>query len=458
MVDSKSYDAYLKYHDYDRYNFYFNPPWFRGINEEEYKKSINLLSPDTKVKNTYSEAFKLLFKYINNGHVFNTMHVPNACKYISYALRNKVHKEKHLLYDDKIFDIFKKFVTKYKEAKSITTEHCADSIVLIDYDIFEQMHILYTLYEKYAVFAPTTDKYRKPNINCPDLKQFSRFYNDFIKEQNPTNKSLYDVLKYFEERVTKTMKDYKDVCTDYDLTILPLKSNYFQEEVKSNTRASEKQQTNQLPTTESRSPINQQTVFSDSSSQISHLKTALHKPPEMAQELGVIRLEESERERESKRSLESQEVELSQRAEEARGTEEVHTASTFPQTRRLSGYLGDITIPDILTQTRFKDNSLATQQTESPIEDKVFFANAQNAFSAFMNGVDPVPVVGVSGGMGALFLLFRYTPVGAFFRGGRGRVRRIPSGFHGQFLGAFPDIQDYEAGHIGYGPMNPLAE
>ncbi|SCA60470.1 hypothetical protein, conserved, partial [Plasmodium vivax] len=370
MVDSKSYDAYLNYDDYDRYNLYFNRTWDKSFNDEEYEKSIKLLNPDKKVKDTHSEAFKLLFKYIHNSHVFSSMDFPKACKYISYALRKKVDKEKRQEYDNKIFDTFKNFVIKYKETQSIRSLRCENSMILLDPYIFENMHVLYTLYEKYAVFAPTTDKYRKPNINCPDLKQFSRFYNDFIKEQNPTNKSLYDVLKYFEERVTKTMKDYKDVCTDYDLTILPLKSNYFQEEVKSNTRASEKQQTNQLPTTESRSPINQQTVFSDSSSQISHLKTALHKPPEMAQELGVIRLEESERERESKRSLESQEVELSQRAEEARGTEEVHTASTFPQTRRLSGYLGDITIPDILTQTRFKDNSLATQQTESPIEDK----------------------------------------------------------------------------------------
>ncbi|SCA59544.1 hypothetical protein PVT01_000008900 [Plasmodium vivax] len=82
----------------------------------------------------------------------------------------------------------------------------------------------------------------------------------------------------------------------------------------------------------------------------------------------------------------------------------------------------------------------------------------KNSISNVLGSVDPVPVVGVSGGMGALFLLFRYTPVGAFFRGGRGRVHRIPRRFNGPFPGAFPDFQDYEVGHIGYGPMIPLAE
>ncbi|VUZ99787.1 PIR protein [Plasmodium vivax] len=81
-----------------------------------------------------------------------------------------------------------------------------------------------------------------------------------------------------------------------------------------------------------------------------------------------------------------------------------------------------------------------------------------SSISGVLGDVDPVPVVGVSGGMGALFLLFRYTPIGAFFRGGRGRVHRIPRSFNGPFPGGFPGYEEYDVGHIGYGPMNPLAE
>ncbi|VVA00034.1 PIR protein [Plasmodium vivax] len=80
------------------------------------------------------------------------------------------------------------------------------------------------------------------------------------------------------------------------------------------------------------------------------------------------------------------------------------------------------------------------------------------AITGVLREVEPGPILGVSGGMGALFLLFKYTPVGTFFRGGRVRSRRIPNGFSGPFLGEFPDIQDYYGGNIGYGQMNPLAE
>ncbi|KMZ96049.1 hypothetical protein PVNG_05987 [Plasmodium vivax North Korean] len=66
-----------------------------------------------------------------------------------------------------------------------------------------------------------------------------------------------------------------------------------------------------------------------------------------------------------------------------------------------------------------------------------------------LGDVDPVPVVGVSGGMGALFLLFRYTPVGTFFRG-RGRRQGIPTRFDGVYPGFMTDFQGYGDGNFGH--------
>ncbi|SCA59963.1 VIR protein [Plasmodium vivax] len=79
--------------------------------------------------------------------------------------------------------------------------------------------------------------------------------------------------------------------------------------------------------------------------------------------------------------------------------------------------------------------------TENEISvDKGYLRRVTDAVSGFMEGVDPVPVVGVSGGMGALFLLFRYTPVGTFFRG-RGYRQRIPTRFDGVYTGFMTDFQ-----------------
>ncbi|SCA59566.1 hypothetical protein PVT01_000019900 [Plasmodium vivax] len=77
---------------------------------------------------------------------------------------------------------------------------------------------------------------------------------------------------------------------------------------------------------------------------------------------------------------------------------------------------------------------------ENETVDKGYLRTVRDAVSGFMEGVDPVPVVGVSGGMGALFLLFRYTPVGTFFRG-RGRRQGIPTRFDGVYTGFMTDFQ-----------------
>ncbi|CAI7721795.1 hypothetical protein PVPAM_110069500 [Plasmodium vivax] len=68
--------------------------------------------------------------------------------------------------------------------------------------------------------------------------------------------------------------------------------------------------------------------------------------------------------------------------------------------------------------------------------------------------VEPAPILGVSGGMGALFLLFKYTPVGSFFGGRRRRFRQIPSSFGGFTPGDFANFQEYGGGHVGYSPMD----
>ncbi|KNA01630.1 hypothetical protein PVNG_05790 [Plasmodium vivax North Korean] len=400
MGESKSYDTYLNYHDYDKYNFYFNAPWINFFDEAGYQESLNLLEVDKNIKDTHSEAFKLLFKYINNGSVFYEMDIPKACKYISYALRNNVEKEKYQVYDDKTFNIFKIFLIKSKQVKSITDQRCEDLMVLIDSDIFEKMHNLYTLFKKYAVFAPTPHNYRQSNITCQGLREFVILYNDFIKDQKLINKSLYYILKNFEQSVTKTITDNKNICANQTLTISPLNAYYLPEEVKSNINAPERQHPNQLPPAEARATILEQAGVPGTSSRISHVSTVFHTPQEINEDGESVRLGESETEQESKKSLESEEVELgadvARTEEEAQDIKEVYRAGKYPPIRRLSGHYGDVPMQEILTQRRFMDNLLVTQKSEPPKEDEGFMANMRNTIIGVLGEVDPVPVVGVS--------------------------------------------------------------
>ncbi|CAI7718355.1 hypothetical protein PVPAM_040010100 [Plasmodium vivax] len=79
--------------------------------------------------------------------------------------------------------------------------------------------------------------------------------------------------------------------------------------------------------------------------------------------------------------------------------------------------------------------------------------SVMSTITGVFQSVEPVPILGVSGGMGALFLLFKYTPVGTFFGGRRRRNHLIPSGFPGAYPG-FPGYEEHYDGNFGPGPIN----
>ncbi|VUZ99946.1 PIR protein [Plasmodium vivax] len=87
-------------------------------------------------------------------------------------------------------------------------------------------------------------------------------------------------------------------------------------------------------------------------------------------------------------------------------------------------------------------------------EDVSVLGKIQNTLSGIVSEVEPAPILGVSGGMGALFLLFKYTPVGTFFRGGRRINNRIPRTFYGQFPGGLAGYDELYYGALGADPIN----
>ncbi|SCA60587.1 hypothetical protein PVC01_000086300 [Plasmodium vivax] len=113
-----------------------------------------------------------------------------------------------------------------------------------------------------------------------------------------------------------------------------------------------------------------------------------------------------------------------------------------------------------LRSTEFGYTNAGEQLSTTEGDPKGFLTNVQDTFLSFVKDVEPGPVLGVSGGMGALFLLFKYTPVGSFFGGRRGRIRQIPSSFRGFPPADFANFQEYDGGFIGYGPtsISSLAE
>ncbi|VUZ99881.1 PIR protein, partial [Plasmodium vivax] len=89
---------------------------------------------------------------------------------------------------------------------------------------------------------------------------------------------------------------------------------------------------------------------------------------------------------------------------------------------------------------------------QSTFNTETIMGTIKDAVSNVLEAVEPVPVLGVSGGMGALYLLFKYTPIGSLFRRNRRNNQYIPNFFDPeyaeQFSGYYP--QYYNEGFPNY--------
>ncbi|VVA00098.1 PIR protein [Plasmodium vivax] len=89
---------------------------------------------------------------------------------------------------------------------------------------------------------------------------------------------------------------------------------------------------------------------------------------------------------------------------------------------------------------------------QSTFNTETIMGTIKDAVSNVLEAVEPIPVLGVSGGMGALYLLFKYTPIGSLFRRNRKNNLYIPNFFdprYGeQFSGYYP--QYYNEGFPNY--------
>ncbi|SCA60188.1 Plasmodium vivax Vir protein, putative [Plasmodium vivax] len=289
------------------------------------------------------------------------------------------------------------------------------------------MKYLYAFYKFYDEIKPSS--YWDKENPCEKVSSNSFYYNGAIDEYYEKHRDFYDkispVAKLIDEKINKDTK----ICGQDVYFRIPLK--YLKAEEKKLQEKAEK-----LKQQQEAEKLKQQTRLPNN-----ELQEVLHGHGEFHSSTYQAGSREFET---SRLQRPTQKFEYSQRPESSTGLL----------------WKNDLTqrepIPYTKEGTEYENEVIKEQDDKGTTRSGTFFGSSgiPSSITEVFGSVDPVPVVGVSGGMGALFLLFRYTPLGTFFRGGRGRAHRIPRSFNGQFLGAFPDVNEYNGGYIGYGPMD----
>ncbi|CAI7723972.1 hypothetical protein PVPAM_000010100 [Plasmodium vivax] len=427
-----------------------------GLKPNELIGDAEFITPDRRKFRPYLEK---LLEHIRNRGIF-LYNEDKACGYISYILSNNIHT-KFYEYKPETFKMFQEFVHKYNTRPGYAADICSKTLVYVISDIYKKMNNLYTLYERYKELK---DKhYLGEPSSCLPVSSFLHLYNDFINKNQPTNKDYKKILDKFEQIIKERVESYKlHACQNKPFYIAEIKLPK-EDKPKESVQAQQQRNNAEHQVSEAGGPL------PEARSLLPEARSLL---PEARSPLPEARTSQTYRAEPARAHEQSQPPqEVTQSFHETLAPSEHHTEQQEEQVLQHES-IPRTEYPTTLSQVYTPHyGSYESSRTSSYSEHNRYPAvpplsneegdassSVMHTITNALKGVDPVPVVGVSGGMGALFLLFRYTPVGAFFRGGRGRVRRIPSGFHGPFPGGFPDLQDYEGGYIGYGPINPLAE
>ncbi|SCA59761.1 VIR protein [Plasmodium vivax] len=428
MEDKETDKTYFSYDQYHTLKTDFTPTQKITWDNDLLKDIFNSMFAAQNKKEWYNDVFIQLKKLLNRTHAFWKNHEDDCCKYINFWLNKEVRKLNYGVNNKDHFKIFIEFMEKYVEKKSYP--RCKQKIHFINNDLNLKTIKLYELYDKHEELKKISTS-NVPSL-CSKYNELVQYYNNFIYQYNGKSS---DFLKTKVDKIKSLIEAFKT------------SNNSCKKDVELLSLEIEK-----IPSSEEEPRTDIQTVqHKDQPERLGEDGLQPHNAVDLTDQKRLQQgtPEPGPRALTSDQQDTQSESEVIPRRSGNEQNEVNHEGSYF--SRRTGILRKGMDSLETVMLPREGEESIA-RYNEGVI------GTMRNAISAFMNGVDPVPVVGVSGGMGALFLLFRYTPVGAFFRGGRGRAHRIPRSFNGQFLGGFPGYEDYEGGYVGYSQMSSLAE
>ncbi|VUZ99466.1 PIR protein [Plasmodium vivax] len=450
MLSKESANTYFNYNDYKDTKEWFDKKVNNDYNKDFLEKTFNDLKTKYNDAHLFHDVFKELLKHLIQDYILGYWSTDKGCRYINYVLNKYIVKTGFGVINETNFEMFKTFEDELMKFRKRSNHAC--DLYYIKEDIYKKMNYLYEMYD--TLTSMKSGKFKK--TLCDDLEPFIYKFKDSVNIFNNNESDFFKkALKNLKSELNRTTWASNNECNDIIsyLSSLQLEPPAKKEEldrhnqrpahqiesepkVQSETRDKVVEHMNALRSPETETPIREKTpnapLPSIETEPFRGAESSIGEPSTM----GSISRTDDES------TLEDLTHDVQIRQQEEPSLEQLHH------------------IPPIYPRRQVYRGELGYSNIKNEPSEAGFINTMKDAFSTISENVDPVPLMGVSGGMGALFLLFRFTPVGSFFGGRRRRIHQIPSSFRGFPPGEFPIFHEYEGGNIGYGPMNinPLAE
>ncbi|KMZ87785.1 hypothetical protein PVBG_05037 [Plasmodium vivax Brazil I] len=346
--------------------------------------------PDTSIEKTRTYIFPKLLKYLSNTHIFYYYDNGQKCNYLSYLLYDYIKTQEFDECKSSTFEIFQKFV---QELHTIGINHaCANKLEHLDPYKFKKMKSLYKLYDLYRSLKETEKLPLRPNL-CRDLGTLIFYYNQFDANYYKDDPNLRKMLDELRHKIQKNTWMSNDNCSAKLEHLWPLKTFPPEnvEQAQMNVKAFHLTQSPQK-STHIKSEIEDVEIRNPS---VPELQGREEKLPKVVETLAIPerKIEEEEEEEEQQQ----------QQQQDGKHLREIN--QPFPYTLLSFSPKETYQENEISLGSGYGTDTM--QPLTKPNNSHGIVDKIQNALSDTFQNIEPAPILGVSGGMGALFLIFK---------------------------------------------------
>ncbi|KMZ94667.1 hypothetical protein PVMG_02556 [Plasmodium vivax Mauritania I] len=383
---------HLNYKCYSILKSCFDESTLTESGQKIFNRTIEKLNKVSRSINSNKNIFKELAKYLTRDHAFSTYGNPVSCMYINFWLKEEIQKSYNYEYGSNLhlFDQFATIFATERANEGYYKNLCKININEIVDDVYRKKQILYKLYDLYTEhkITPNDKTIEKLCANINLILNVSRGAYDYIKEDKKFEKVIKELMYLIQEQ-----KPHKNKC-DYSI----LKNMLPKEDPKPIVERPVMPVGNSIVTDPLSIPqtddlkdrveeISGEDETALSATELLPQKTELQEVPSFAP---VILLEGAQ--------------ELQPLAVLSGGT----THSRFPEGDRLHTPRPQAaTILEHESELRPTSDDLLVDTQHARSYERGVLGSIQHTLTEVLGSVEPAPVLGVSGGMGALFLLFK---------------------------------------------------
>ncbi|SCA83355.1 VIR protein [Plasmodium vivax] len=390
MAGCSGHDVdYITYDCYKELKHYFHEKVKLSEDSAEIlRKALSTVTNKHPDMNSIPEIFKSLGTFYTGDHAFSSIGQIPSCIYVNYWLNKKLRNVYYNVPEHK-FNVFKEFSDKFAKERNSIKNSCNLYMKYYNEDKWDRIKFLYEWYDKFEELI--SSKKHKTDLECNDITILRKEFNEFTKKHDRKDEELMNKLIKFKDLLPTKLSEINSNCKD--------EIKYFQyppqeEERRAAVKAQEEQQRAAIKAQEEQQRAAEQAKALRQTDQRTLIIPPNHEQTEPLTDGSRNNLL-LETHRRSPEMFPPKVHEDSER--------QVFTGPT----RFIPGSFREHT--DGL-EYQLEKNTELENANMSPDYRPGVFGTLKNTFTDVLGQVDPVPVVGVSGGMGALFLLFRLEP------------------------------------------------